>query len=77
MRTTPIQLTELGEVELVSTCSLHPYILSLFGMRLWYDTLHATERETPTYQFSHKTFNLQSSLPAKYAGTLGAQNFWE
>lgn len=34
-------------------------------------------KEKHTYQPSHKTFDLQSVLPAKYAKTMVVQNSWE
>lgn len=60
LRTTPTQLIEHGEVELIPTWSIQPYILMSL---VWEGTLQATKRETSA-AIQSQIFVLQSVLLA-------------
>lgn len=68
-RSTPTEFTEHEEVELVTTWSLHHYILVSLVKE---GPLQATKRNASTNQV--KNLHLQSVLPVKYASAVVAQN---
>lgn len=64
--TVPTQFIQHGKVELES----HPYIIVFLVYSEGYQT-------RCKYQNSHKTFDTQFVLSAKYARAMVAENFWE
>ena len=61
MKTKPTQLIEHREVKLVTTQSLHPYVVASLVQE---DTLHVTERETETNPAT-KASIYNGALPAR------------
>ena len=68
-----LHIIEPRESKLLPAWSLHPYALVSLA---WEGTLQVTERET-WHQLSHKNLDLQSVLPASYAGALLVQKLRE
>ena len=75
LRTTPT-IIEFGEVVLVPTLSLHPYVLVLW-CRKALCRLTSKKHGNHGNQPSHKNFDLHSVLLAKYAREMVAQDLWE